>query len=209
MVFDRLIIQLDRSLRVLTGTVRARRPTPQSENGTSRTALSARDRRRAAALMRVNHAGEICAQALYQAQYCSTRSAFLKPVFERAAREEEDHLNWTLKRLTALGACPSRLNPFWYSGAFTIGWLAGKAGDRAGLGFMAETERQVTQHLERQLARLPVDDAASRAILERMRLDEMAHAHAAHHAGGINLPRPVPHLMRAAAWMMTHTAYYI
>ncbi|WP_102033309.1 2-polyprenyl-3-methyl-6-methoxy-1,4-benzoquinone monooxygenase [Candidatus Glomeribacter gigasporarum] len=209
MFFDRLIVQLDRSVRVLTGTVRAARPIPKPENGTLRAALSTRDGRRAAALMRVNHAGEICAQALYQAQYCATRSAFLKPLLERAAREEEDHLNWTLKRLEALGARPSWLSPLWYGGAFTIGWLAGKAGDRASLGFMAETERQVTQHLERQLARLPVDDAASRAILEQMRLDEMGHAHAAHHAGAIKLPRPVRDLMRAAARMMTRTAYYI
>ncbi len=209
MVFDRLIFQLDRSLRVLTGAVRVTRPIPQPENSTSRIALSAHNRKRAAALMRVNHAGEICAQALYQAQCCRARSASLKALFERAAREEEDHLNWTLKRLEALEARPSLLNLLWYSGAFAIGWLAGKAGDRASLGFMAETERQVIRHLERQLARLPIDDAASRAILHQMRIDEMAHAHVAHHAGGTHLPQPVRHLMRAAAGIMTRTAYYI
>lgn len=209
MLLDRFIIQLDRSLRALTGTVRAARPIPQSECDPSPPPLSTQDKARAAALMRVNHAGEICAQALYQAQCCSTHSATLKPLFERAAHEEEDHLSWTLKRLAALDAHPSLLTPFWYSGAFIIGWLAGKAGDRFSLGFMAETERQVTQHLERQLARLPIDDAASRAILEQMRLDEMAHAHAAHHAGGSELPQLARHLMRGAARIMTRTAYYI
>jgi 3-demethoxyubiquinol 3-hydroxylase len=207
MLRDKLITEFDRSLRALTGTVRAARPLPQAESGTAE--LSAQARTHAAALMRVNHAGEVCAQALYQAQKLSTRSLRLKSAFERAAREEEDHLNWTAERLKALGARTSLLNPLWYAGAFMIGFAAGKMGEQVSLGFMAETERQVEQHLDQHLQSLPTGDFGSRAIIEQMRIDEIAHARTACNAGGIELARPVRELMRHAARLMTRTAYYL
>ena len=159
--------------------------------------------------MRVNHAGEICAQALYQAQGLSTRDPVLKAHFEQAAREENDHLAWTMQRLHELGARPSLLNPLWYAGAFGIGLLAGRLGDAVSLGFLAETERQVEQHLASHLHRLPQADQASRAIVEQMKQDEARHGEAALAAGGIPLAAPVPSLMRAAAKVMTFTAHYI
>lgn len=159
--------------------------------------------------MRVNHVGEVCAQALYQAQKLATNSPELKASFEQAAREEEDHLAWTSKRLNDLDARPSLLNPLWYAGALAIGFVAGRFGDRASLGFMAETERQVEQHLDGHMKTLPANDHASRAIVEQMRLDESAHAAAAIGAGGTEVPFPVRALMRAASKVMTRTAYYI
>ncbi len=173
------------------------------------TLWSAQEKKHAARLMRVNHVGEICAQALYQAQRQATHSEPLRALFEKASDEEEDHLNWTAERLTQLGTRPSLLNPFWYSGAFMIGLLAGVFGDRFSLGMMAETERQVEQHLAGHLKQWPAHDAISIAILERMIADEIAHGKTALHAGGIVLPRPVRFLMRIAARVMTSTAYYI
>jgi ubiquinone biosynthesis monooxygenase Coq7 len=153
--------------------------------------------------------GEICAQALYQAQKIATNSTVLKRGFEEAAREEEDHLAWTSKRLRDLDSRPSFLNPLWYTGSLAVGFVAGKFGDRASLGFMAETERQVEKHLNSHMTRLPVNDHASRAIVEQMRVDEAAHAAAAINAGGVELPFPVRGLMRAISKVMTRTAYYI
>jgi ubiquinone biosynthesis monooxygenase Coq7 len=208
---DRLITEFDRSLRVVAGVARASRPTPQPEPGVAAdtTELNAQERAHAAALMRVNHVGEVCAQALYQAQKTATRSARLRESFEHAAREEEDHLAWTAERIEALGSRTSMLNPLWYAGSFAIGYVAGKIGDRISLGFMAETERQVEQHLDGHLDRLPANDHASRAIVEQMRADEMAHARAASDAGGIELPLPIRKAMQAAARVMTSTAYYL
>ena len=159
--------------------------------------------------MRVNHVGEVCAQALYQAQALSTRDPALKQHFERAARDETDHLAWTQTRLRELGARPSLLNPLWYAGAFGIGLLAGRAGDPISLGFVVETERQVEQHLESHLDRLPANDAASRAIVHQMKDDEAGHAAAAQSAGAAPLPAPVRWAMRAAARVMTVTAHRI
>ncbi len=159
--------------------------------------------------MRVNHVGEICAQALYQAQGLSTRDPALKAYFEQAAREENDHLAWTMQRLHELGARQSVLNPLWYAGAFGIGLVAGRMGDATSLGFIAETERQVEEHLASHLERLPADDKASRAIVEQMKLDEARHGEAALAAGGTPLPPPVRSLMRAAAKVMTVTAHYL
>ncbi|WP_185181660.1 2-polyprenyl-3-methyl-6-methoxy-1,4-benzoquinone monooxygenase [Mycoavidus sp. B2-EB] len=208
-MLDRLIGEFDRSLRALTGVVRATRSVPQGLEEAAAAELSAAERKQAGALMRVNHTGEICAQALYQAQKLTTQSARLKGHFERAAREEEDHLSWLAERLDALDARPSLLNPLWYAGAFAIGLIAGKMGDRISLGFMAETERQVEQHLERHLEKLPLHDYASRAVVEQMRVDEIAHGQAATEAGGQELPLSVRRLMRMSSRVMTSTAYYI
>lgn len=171
--------------------------------------LTPAERAHAAGLMRVNHVGEVCAQALYQAQKLSARSPTLRAAFEQAAREEEDHLAWTARRLEALDSRPSLLNPLWYAGALAIGLAAGRLGDKISLGFMAETERQVEHHLDSHLDALPPADIESRAIVEQMRTDEIAHAKSATELGGVELPLPVRSLMRAASKIMTRTAYYI
>ena len=163
----------------------------------------------AAGLMRVNHVGEVCAQALYSAQALTTRDLTLKAQFEHAAREETDHLAWTQGRLDELGARPSLLNPLWFAGAFGLGLAAGRLGDRISLGFLVETERQVEAHLQSHLELLPAGDHASRAIVAQMKLDEAAHAAQALQAGGVQLPLPVRGLMKAAARVMTRTAYYV
>jgi ubiquinone biosynthesis monooxygenase Coq7 len=157
----------------------------------------------------VNHVGEVCAQALYTAQALATRNPGLREHFEKAAAEETDHLAWTEERLRELGDRTSLLNPLWYAGAFGIGLLAGRLGDRVSLGFVIETERQVEAHLQGHLERLPAQDHASRAIVAQMKDDEAAHAAGALSAGGIELPAPVKGLMRAAAKVMTTTAHYI
>jgi len=202
----------------MTGVSRMSRPIPESTMSGSdaqgdvlseESQLTEKERAHSAGLMRVNHVGEVCAQALYQAQKLATNSPELKASFERAAREEEDHLAWTSTRLKDLESRPSLLNPLWYAGALAIGFVAGRFGDRASLGFMAETERQVEQHLDGHMKTLPVNDHASRAIVEQMRLDESAHAAAAIGAGGSEVPFPVRALMRAASKVMTRTAYYI
>lgn len=177
-------------------------PPPQIE-------FSDAERRQAAALMRVNHVGEVCAQALYDAQALATRDAALRTLFEKAAREEADHLAWTQSRIEQLGGRTSLLNPLWYGGAFAIGLLAARAGDRVSLGFMAETERQVEQHLDSHLDRLPADDHLSRAVVEQMKDDEVHHAESAAALGGATLPLPARWLMKAAAKVMTTAAHYI
>ena len=159
--------------------------------------------------MRVNHVGEVCAQALYAAQSLTTRDPALKAHFEHAAREETDHLAWTQSRLDELGARPSLLNPLWYAGAFGLGLIAGRLGDQASLGFLVETERQVEAHLQSHLEQLPAADHASRAIVAQMKEDEAAHAAMAVKAGGVELPAPVRGLMKAASKVMTTTASYI
>jgi ubiquinone biosynthesis monooxygenase Coq7 len=171
--------------------------------------LDGEQRRLSGALMRVNHVGEVCAQALYHAQSLTARDPALRQQFEVAAREETDHLAWTQQRLGELGDRPSLLNPLWYAGAFTIGLLAGRAGDATSLGFVVETERQVERHLEGHLERLPAQDRASLAIVEQMKADEARHAAAASAAGAHELPAPVRWAMRAAARVMTTTAHYI
>jgi ubiquinone biosynthesis monooxygenase Coq7 len=175
----------------------------------AQTPLSPAERRQSAALMRVNHVGEVCAQALYTAQAAATRNPALRAHFEAAAREEGDHLAWTRERLEELDARPSLLNPLWYAGAFGIGLLAGRLGDRVSLGFVVETERQVETHLQSHLSRLPAADHASRAIVAQMKADEAAHAAQALSAGAEVLPAPARAVMRAAARVMTTTAHYI
>jgi 3-demethoxyubiquinol 3-hydroxylase len=209
---DRWICGAEVALRTLSGGSRAERPTPVPaivEAAASPAELSVEDKRLSGALMRVNHVGEVCAQALYQAQALATSNAELKAQMARAAREEVDHLAWTEQRLAELGDRPSLLNPLWYGGAFLIGLVAGRLGDRASLGFVVETERQVEHHLESHLERLPAGDLASRAIVDQMRLDEAEHAAAARQAGGIELPAPVRGAMRLAAKVMTGTAHFV
>ncbi|MEO7115273.1 MAG: 2-polyprenyl-3-methyl-6-methoxy-1,4-benzoquinone monooxygenase [Caldimonas sp.] len=204
---DRLLAVLDQSLRALTSTPLSSRPRPQAS--TTAVGLDEDERRRAGALMRVNHVGEVCAQALYVAQSVTTTDPALRRQFEQASADETDHLAWTSDRLAELGAHKSLLNPLWYAGAFGIGLVAGRSGDATSLGFVVETERQVERHLEGHLARLPAADLASRAIVEQMKTDEARHASAAEQAGARRLPLPVRWAMRAAARVMTTTAYYV
>jgi len=207
-MFDRLLIAADNALRTLSGAGHAARPNPADQAGNGAT-LDDAHRRHAGGLMRVNHVGEVCAQALYQAQALSTRDPALKRHFESAARDETDHLAWTETRLHELGTSPSLLNPVWYAGAFGIGLLAGRVSDAVSLGFVVETERQVEHHLEGHLSALPADDARSQAIVRQMKDDEARHAASAQQAGAVELPLPVRWAMRAAAKVMTTTAYYI
>jgi 3-demethoxyubiquinol 3-hydroxylase len=209
---DRLFSSLDHALRTLAAPARAARPNPaaalEAQPGRE-TALSEQERRLAGALMRVNHVGEVCAQALYQAQALTARSDARREHMRRAAREETDHLAWTEERLHQLGARTSLLNPVWYGGAFGIGLLAGRLGDAVSLGFLVETERQVEAHLASHLSRLPDQDAASRAIVDTMKADEAQHADAAAAAGGAALPKPVRWMMKGAARLMTATAHHV
>jgi 3-demethoxyubiquinol 3-hydroxylase len=205
---DRLLISLDNALRTLTGSVHAARPLP-APAAPPPAPLTDDERRLSGALMRVNHVGEVCAQALYQAQALTARDPALRERMAQAAREEIDHLAWTQQRLDALGDRRSVLNPLWYAGAFGIGLLAGRAGDSVSLGFVVETERQVEQHLAGHLDRLPAADTASRAVVDAMKDDEARHAEMARDAGGINLPAPVRWAMRAAATVMTATAHRV
>ena len=204
---DRWLIAADNALRTLAGASHAARARPGLD--TPEAELSEAERRLAGALMRVNHVGEVCAQALYQAQALGARDAALRTQMAAAARDEVDHLAWTQQRLAELNDRPSLLNPLWYAGAFGLGMLAGRLGDRASLGFVVETERQVEEHLAGHLDRLPAADRRSRAIVDQMKDDERRHADAARAAGGIDLPRPVRALMRAAARLMTTTAHRI
>jgi 3-demethoxyubiquinol 3-hydroxylase len=206
-LLDRLLIAADAGLRTLSGSPRSQRASPAADIPTA--SLDERERRHAAALMRVNHVGEVCAQALYQAQALTARSERLRAQMATAAREEQDHLAWTEQRLHELNDRPSLLNPLWYAGAFAIGLAAGRGGDRWSLGFVVETERQVEQHLARHLERLPTGDAASRAIVAKMQDDEARHARQAEQAGAHPLPWPVRGAMRAAAKLMTTTAHYV
>ena len=206
---DRWLISADNALRTLSGAVHAARPNPaDAERGTPPD-LDPAERRLAGALMRVDHVGEVCAQALYQAQALTARDPALREQMAGAARDEVDHLAWTQQRLDELGDRTSLLNPLWYAGAFTIGVLAGRLGDRVSLGFVVETERQVEQHLSGHLDRLPAADARSRAIVAQMQADERRHADQAQASGGVALPLPVRWAMRAAARVMTVTAHCV
>ena len=206
-MLDSLIIGFDRALRTLTGNVASARPVPGAE--LEEADLAPADIKHAAALMRVNHTGEVCAQALYAAQAQVARDPVVKAQFARAAREEEEHLAWTQTRLSELHDRPSLLNPLWYAGSFAIGVAAGLAGDRVNLGFVAETERQVEEHLTRHMERLPAADVKSRAIVDQMRDDEVRHGAMALDAGAAPLPGPVKLLMRRAADAMRAIAYRI
>jgi ubiquinone biosynthesis monooxygenase Coq7 len=206
---DDLIAAAQRALEAMSGERAAVRAMPLPEVTQPAPAMTAEQCRESASLMRVNHVGEICAQALYEGQALGTPNIELATQFRRAAAEEADHLSWTRKRLDALGGRPSFLNPLWFAGAFAIGFAASRLGDRASLGFMAETERQVEQHLQGHLERLPAADAASRAVVRQMQSDEAAHGHAARALGAAELPWVARVAMRAAAKVMTTVAHRV
>ena len=204
---DALIKATDNALRTLFAKPRASRSCPTVADRS--TELAVAEKALAGALMRVNHVGEVCAQALYAAQALSTKDPALRQHFDAASQEEGDHLAWTRQRLDELGARPSLLNPLWYAGAFGLGLLAGRLGDRVSLGFLVETERQVEAHLADHMERLPQGDHESRAIVAQMKDDEARHAVEALSAGALELPAPVKLLMRSAARVMTTVAYRV
>jgi ubiquinone biosynthesis monooxygenase Coq7 len=204
---DALIVGFDKALRVVGGVASASRANPAAHAVDCE--LDEREQRHSAGLMRVNHVGEVCAQALYNAQARHAKSPAMRVQFEQAGREEEDHLAWTAERLTELGSQPSVLNPLWYAGAYAMGTVAARLGDARSLGFVVETERQVEAHLNAHLEQLPAGDAKSRAIVEQMRLDEVAHGDAAQALGAAEMPVPVKLIMRAMSKVMTTTAYYL
>lgn len=205
---DRLILEFDTALRSVVGGANAHRSTPGSEVGVN-SALDAAERKHAAGLMRVNHVGEVCAQALYQSQKLVARNPEIQKMLNHSGQEEMDHLAWCETRLKELDSHTSYLNPLWYAGSFAIGLVAGLAGDKWSLGFVAETEKQVENHLESHLEKLPKEDQRSRAIVDQMRIDEIAHGQAAKNAGGANLPEPIQKMMQAMSKVMTTTAYKI
>ena len=204
---DAFLTTVDAALRTLFVTPHASQPCPTLPEQT--TELSAAEKKQAGALMRVNHVGEVCAQALYTAQAYATKNEALRAHFTKASLEETDHLAWTKQRLDELGDRPSLLNPLWYAGAFGLGLIAGKVGDRLSLGFVVETEKQVEAHLESHLTKLPPNDHASRAIVAQMKDDEARHAKDAQLAGALELPQPVKDLMRSCAKVMTTVAHRI
>jgi 3-demethoxyubiquinol 3-hydroxylase len=205
-VLDQLLIAADEALRTLSGVQPAVRPSPGHQDPAE---LTQDDRRLSAALMRVNHTGEICAQALYSGQALVARDARVREVLQHAGSEERDHLAWCRGRLEELRSRPSLLDPFWYAGSFAMGVASGLAGDRWSMGFLAETEAQVERHLEGHLERLPSDDASSRAVLEQMREDESRHGAAGRAMGAADLPLPVRLAMQAVSKVMTRTAYWV
>ncbi|MBW7862206.1 MAG: 2-polyprenyl-3-methyl-6-methoxy-1,4-benzoquinone monooxygenase [Rhodocyclaceae bacterium] len=206
-MMDDLIVSFDQGLRTVFAQAVSARSTPGAE--LPEAVLCDEERRRVAALMRVNHCGEVCAQALYHGQAIAAGNTGIREDLERAGREETDHLAWTAQRLADLGGRQSLLNPVWYAGSFAIGWLAGKLGERWSLGFVVETERQVEAHLEGHLDRIPEGDRKSRAIVEQMKEDEIRHGAMALGLGAQELPPPVRGLMRLAAKVMTMTAHRI
>lgn len=207
MIIDRLILEFDKALRTVFAAAPTRRPIPGTD--APEAFLDDVERRHSAALMRVNHCGEICAQALYQGQALTCRDPDIRCSLEQAAWEETEHLNWTETRITELGGRKSLLNPLWYSGSLTLGVIAGLCGDRWNLGFLAETERQVESHLEDHMGRLPVQDRRSWEILEQMKVDETRHADTAIRLGAAELPGPVKQVMRLSSKLMTRTAYLV
>ncbi|MET3132309.1 ubiquinone biosynthesis monooxygenase Coq7 [Oxalobacteraceae bacterium GrIS 1.11] len=204
---DSFIIGADKALRVIAGVASASRPTPAAHAPDA--TMDRAEQRHSAGLMRVNHVGEVCAQALYNSQARHARSDAMRAQFAQAGREEEDHLAWTAQRLAELGSQPSLLNPLWYAGAYALGSVAARLGDARSLGFVVETERQVEAHLASHLLKLPAQDAKSRAIVEQMRIDEIAHGASAQALGARTTPAPVKALMAAMGKLMTKTAYYI
>jgi ubiquinone biosynthesis monooxygenase Coq7 len=204
---NELICTVDTALRTLFAPARAALPCPTAPGDAP--ALSVAEKAHAGALMRVNHVGEVCAQALYTAQALATRNPALKQYFQKASAEETDHLAWTQQRLAELGQRPSLLNPLWYAGAFGLGLLAGRLGDRVSLGFVVATEQQVAAHLQSHLTRLPANDHASRAVVAQMQADESRHAQDAQAQGALDLPPVVKTLMAAAAKVMTTVAHRV
>lgn len=204
---DRFIVGADKALRVIAGVATASRPTPGQ--GAPDAELNDAERRHAAGLMRVNHVGEVCAQALYNAQARFARTDAIRRQFEHSSREEEDHLAWTAQRLGELGSHTSVLNPLFYAGSYALGAVAAWLGDAKSLGFVVETERQVEAHLQSHLSKLPPHDEKSRAIVDQMRIDEIEHGAAAQSLGAADMPAPVKAVMAVMGKVMTSTAYYV
>ncbi len=200
-------MNFDRALRVVSGQAKASRRNPANDHVDK--PLSEAEQKHSAGLMRVNHVGEVCAQALYDSQAVFSKSPQVRQQFAHSSIEEEDHLAWTAERLQQLNSHTSLLNPLWYVGAYACGLVAGRCGDAISLGFVVETEKQVEAHLASHLQALPLTDEKSRAIVEQMRLDEIEHGAAAHNLGASDLPAPVKALMRGMAKVMTTTAYHI
>lgn len=206
-MIDQAIIEFDKALRTVFAPARSIRPVPGDDIPDAE--MSDAERAHAAALMRVNHVGEVCAQALYQGQSIMSRDPAIRDTLRQASQEETEHLAWTERRIAELGGRKSLLNPLWYGGSLAIGMLAARFGDRANLGFLAETERQVEAHLKGHLTRLPEQDLRSRDIVEQMKVDEVAHAETALQLGGVELPAPVKAAMKASSKVMTGVAYWV
>lgn len=206
-MLDQLIVGFDRALRTVFANASTVRPVPG--DSLPEAELSDEERARAASLMRVNHCGEICAQALYQGQAMMSNDEGIKRALERAAQEETEHLAWTERRIAELGGRKSLLNPLWYGGSLAIGIIAARFGDGVNLGFLAETERQVESHLQSHLDRLPAQDLRSREIVNQMKEDEAAHADTAVRLGAVELPAPVKAVMKASSKVMTGLAYWV
>lgn len=206
---DAVISEADKALKTLTTPARARRAYPAMGKEDPSDSYSESAKADIIGMMRVNHVGEVCAQALYQGQSLASKDPEKKKLFNHAAQEEADHLAWTQERLNELGGRPSLLNPLWYGGSFALGFVAGQMGDKISLGFMAETEKQVEHHLDSHLKRLPANDLPSRAILEQMKQDEIEHGQTAIHQGGAHLPLPVRFAMTSMAKVMTTLAQRI
>jgi ubiquinone biosynthesis monooxygenase Coq7 len=204
---DAMLAEADRALRVLAGAASASRAYPAGPEAAE--SLTPTEKRHAAGLMRVNHVGEICAQALYRGQATACADPAARGLLKEAAAEEVDHLAWCQRRLGELNSRPSLLNPLWYAGSFGLGLLAGRAGVARNLGFMAETERQVEAHLDGHLKKLPPQDTRSRNVVEQMKQDEIEHRVSAERAGAVTLPWPVRSAMRLLSRAMTSTSYWI
>ncbi len=204
---DRLIIEFDKGLRTLLARAHTTRPYPDA--GLPEADLSEAEKKHAAGLMRINHSGEICAQALYQGQALTARDPAIQSQLLQAAQEETEHLAWTAKRVHELGSHLSVLNPVWYTGSLALGAFAGLLGDKWNLGFLSETERQVGGHLQSHLSSLPPQDAKSRAVVQQMYVDETRHSEMAREMGGAELPEPIKQLMQASSKVMTKTVYWV
>lgn len=204
---DRVIVEFDKGLRTLFSRAQSVRPFPDA--GLAEPELSAGEKKHAAGLMRINHSGEICAQALYQGQALTARDPQVQEQLQQAAQEETEHLAWTSQRVHELGGHLSLLNPLWYTGSLALGAFAGLLGDKWNLGFLAETEHQVGGHLKSHLESLPSQDEKSRAVVQQMYVDEMLHSEMAKQLGGADLPFPVKLAMRASSKVLTRTAYWV
>jgi ubiquinone biosynthesis monooxygenase Coq7 len=207
MLLDRVIIEFDKALKTVSASAHSTRPFPDAN--TADAPLSEQEKRHAAGLMRINHCGEVCAQALYNGQALTARNPDTLKALQQASQEETEHLAWCEKRIKELGGHTSFLNPVWYAGSFALGALAGALGDKWNLGFLAETEKQVGKHLQHHLDILPNNDEKSRAILKQMAEDEAEHANTATKLGGAELPNPVKHAMQMMSKVMTKTTYHL
>ena len=208
-MLDRLIVEFDKGLKTLTANAHSVRPHPDHNIKHAIEDLTSEEKRHAASLMRINHCGEVCAQALYNGQALTAKNPETVKALEQASKEETEHLAWCEKRIQELGGHTSFLNPIWYASSFTLGAIAGALGDKWNLGFLAETERQVGKHLNHHLETLPSNDAKSRAILEQMKIDEAEHAKTAVHLGAAELPTPIKAAMQSMSKVMTKTTYHL